>query len=59
VSEEELTKMAELTQGLSGAEIENIINLAALQTVRKAFAAKSKASSIQGSELIAFTTKYL
>jgi len=28
--------VAELTEGKSGAEIENIVNLAALQSVRKA-----------------------
>jgi hypothetical protein len=35
VTDEEIAKIAELSEGKSGAEIENIVNLAALQTVRK------------------------
>ena len=51
--------MAELTEGKSGAEIENIVNLAALQSVRKAVQAKLKNSELTGAELIDFTTKQI
>jgi SpoVK/Ycf46/Vps4 family AAA+-type ATPase len=47
--------VAELTDGKSGAEIENIVNLAALQSVRKAIQAKQSNAKMTGAELIEFT----
>ena len=49
--------MAEITEGKSGAEIENIVNLAALQSVRKAIQAKQTNAKMTGAELIEFTQK--
>jgi ATP-dependent Zn protease len=46
VTDEALNKIASLTEGFSGAELENLINLAALSSVRKAVSSKSKASKL-------------
>jgi len=43
-----LEKAAEDADGLSGADIENLVNLAALQSVRKAASMKLQVSSLEG-----------
>ena len=58
MTEEEIAKVAAMTEGKSGAEIENIVNLAALQAVRKAIGAKLKNTQMTGAELIEFTSKH-
>ena len=59
VNEEDVQKVAQLTEGMSGAEIENIVNLAALQSVRKSVQTKQKNSKLEGKDLIEFATKQL
>jgi ATP-dependent Zn protease len=48
VDDKQLKKIAEECNGLAGAEIENVINLAALQSVRKAISSKQPNSSLTG-----------
>ena len=55
----ELLKVAVLTEGLSGAELENIVNLAALQSVRKAVISKALEAKLTGPEFIEFATKHV
>ena len=59
MSDDDLQKVATLTHGLSGAEIENIINLAALQSVRRAVQSKAKNSKLEGKELVEFTNNHI
>jgi SpoVK/Ycf46/Vps4 family AAA+-type ATPase len=51
--------VAILTEGQSGADLENIVNLAALQSVRRAVKAKAFNSKLEGKELIEFTTSHV
>ena len=52
MNEEELAKVATLTEGLSGAELENIVNLATLQSVRLAVLNKAKGAKLEGKDLV-------
>lgn len=52
IKEEDLAKAAEITEGLAGAEIENIVNLAALQSVRKASSMKLTHSTLESDDFI-------
>lgn len=56
MSEEEILKVSHLTEGMSGAELENIVNLAALASVKKALKLKSKVAKLQGKDLVEFVT---
>jgi cell division protease FtsH len=59
LTDEHLTKAAANTDGLAGAEIENIVNLAALNSVRKAHALKQSQSSLTGHELLEYVQEFL
>ena len=54
ISNENLQTAADWTDGLAGAELENIVNLAALNSVRKAHALKQQKSSLTGQELLEY-----
>lgn len=59
VSEEDLGKVAQLTDGFSGAELENLVNLAALKGVKDAVHSKKREFILEGKDFIEFTTKHI
>lgn len=59
VSEDLLDKAAYLTQGLAGAELENIVNLAAMQCVRRARINKAESSVLSGDEFFGFVKVFM
>lgn len=54
-----MKEIAQLTHGLAGAEIENIINLAALQSVRKARSMKINDASLEGQEFLDYVKGFM
>jgi cell division protease FtsH len=54
VSDAVLQKAAEASSGLAGAELENIINLATLNTIRKARINKESSSVLNGDDFLSF-----
>jgi hypothetical protein len=44
---------------LAGAELENIVNLAALNSVRKAHSLKQQRSSLTGQELLEYVQEFI
>lgn len=53
-SEDELLKVAQIMEAASGADLENLVNLATLQAVRRHQATKQKVVSLSGEDLIQF-----
>jgi len=48
-----------MTDGLAGADLENIVNLAALQSVRKAYNLKLEEPNLEGSEFVSYVDTFL
>ena len=59
VNEDELNKVGQMTGGLVGADIESIVNLAALQNVRKSYNEKVPPQPLLGSDLIQYVETYV
>jgi hypothetical protein len=59
LKEDELIKAATLTEGLAGAELENIVNLAALQSVRKAKSSRLDEPNLNGQDFLAYVTDFI
>lgn len=59
ITDEDLNQAASQTEGLSGAEIENIVNLAALQSVRKAQSMKLDSVELQSPDFLLFVEGFM
>ena len=59
VNDYQLVRSAEITKGFSGAELENVVNLAALQSVRKARILGREKSELLGEEFSAYITSFV